>query len=40
MGQASISKNDPAERAVRDIRRKTREQYTAKEKVRLLQYAV
>ena len=32
MRQKSMSKNDPAERTVRDIRRKTRKQYTAEEK--------
>ena len=31
-----MSKNDPAERAVRDIRRKTRKQYSAEEKVRIV----
>ena len=31
-----MSKNDPAERAVRDIRRKTRKQYTAEEKIRIV----
>ena len=31
-----MSKNDPAERTVRDIRRKTRKQYTAEEKIRIL----
>ena len=30
-----MSKNDPAERTVRDIRRKTRKQYTAEEKIRM-----
>ena len=30
-----MSKNDPAERTVRDIRRKTRKQYTAEEKIRI-----
>ena len=33
MRQKSMSKNDPAERTVRDIRRKTRKQYTAEEKI-------
>ena len=28
--------NDPAERAVRDIRRKTRKQYSAEEKIRIV----
>ena len=36
LGQKSMSKNDPAERAVRDIRRKTRKQYTAEEKIRIV----
>ena len=31
-----MSKNDLAERAVRDIRLKTRKQYTAEEKIRRL----
>ena len=31
-----MSKNDPAERAVRDIRRKTRKQYAAEEKIRIV----
>ena len=35
MRQKSMSKNDPAEGTVRDIRRKTRKQYTAEEKVRI-----
>ena len=35
MRQKSMSKNDPAERTVRDIRRKTRKQYTAEEKIRM-----
>ena len=30
-----MSKNDPAERTVRDIRRKIRKQYTAEEKIRM-----
>ena len=34
--QKSTSKNDPAERAVRDIRRKTRKQYSAEEKIRIV----
>ena len=36
MSQKSMSKNDPAERAVRDIRRKTRKQYSAEEKIRIV----
>ena len=31
-----MSKNDPAERTVRDIRRKTRKHYTAEEKIRIV----
>ena len=31
-----MSKNYPAERAVRDIRRKTRKQYAAEEKIRIV----
>ena len=31
-----MTKNDPAERTVRDIRRKTRKQYTAEEKIRIV----
>ena len=31
-----MSKNDPAERAVRDIRRKTGKQYSAEEKIRIV----
>ena len=30
-----MRKNDPAERTVRDIRRKIRKQYTAEEKLRI-----
>ena len=33
MSQKSMSKNDPAERTVGAIRRKTRKQYTAEEKI-------
>ena len=36
MRQKSMSKNDPAARTVRDIRRKTRKQYTAEEKIRIV----
>ena len=36
MRQKSMSKNDPAERTVRDIRRQTRKQYSAKEKIRIV----
>ena len=31
-----MSKKDPAEKAVRDIRRKTRKQYSAEEKIRIV----
>ena len=31
-----MSNSDPAERAVRDIRRKTRKQYSAEEKIRIV----
>ena len=36
MSQKSMSKNDPAERTVGDIRRKSRKQYTAEEKIRIV----
>ena len=36
MSQKSMSKNDPAERTVRDIWRKTRKQYSAEEKIRIV----
>ena len=36
MRQKSMSKIDPAEGAVRDVRRKTRKQYSAEEKIRIL----
>ena len=36
MRQKSLSKSDPAERAVRDIRRKTRKHYSAEEKIRIV----
>ena len=36
MRQKSMSKSDPAERAVRDIGRKTRKQYSAEEKIRIV----
>ena len=36
MRQKSMSKNDPADGTVRDIRRKTRKQYTAEEKTRIV----
>jgi transposase len=31
-----MSKKDPAEKAVRDIRRKTRKHYSAEEKIRIV----
>jgi len=36
MRQESMSKKAPAEQAVRDIRRKTRKQYSAEEKIRIV----
>jgi hypothetical protein len=36
MRQKSLSKSDPAKRAVRDIRRKTRKQYSVEEKIRIV----
>ncbi len=36
MRQKSMSTRSPAERAVRDIRRKTRKQYSAEEKIRII----
>ena len=36
MRQKSMSKKAPAEQAVRDIRRKTRKQYSAEEKIRIV----
>ena len=36
MRQKSISSRDSAERTVRDIRRKTRKQYSAEEKIRIV----
>ena len=36
MRQKSMSPKDPAEKAVRDIRRKTRKQYSAEEKIRIV----
>ena len=36
MRQKSMRKNDPAERTIRDIRRKTCKQYTAEEKLRMV----
>jgi transposase len=36
MRQKSMSSKDPAEKTVRDIRRKTRKQYSAEEKIRIV----
>ena len=36
MRQESMSSRDTAERTVRDIRRKTRKQYSAEEKIRIV----
>ena len=36
MRQRSMSAKSPAEKAVRDIRRKTRKQYSAEEKIRII----
>jgi transposase len=36
MRQKSMSKRDPAEKVVRDIRRQTRKQYSAEEKIRIV----
>ena len=36
MRQKSMSAKSPAEKAVRDIRRKTRKQYSAEEKIRIV----
>ncbi len=36
MKQKSMTSKDPAEKAVRDIRRKTRKQYSAEEKIRIV----
>ncbi len=36
MRQKSISKKAPAEKVVRDIRRRTRKQYSAEEKIRIV----
>ena len=36
MRQKSMSRKDPAEKAIRDIRRKTRKQYSAEEKIRIV----
>ena len=36
MRQKSMNKKDPAEKVVRDIRRKTRKRYSAEEKIRIV----
>ena len=36
MRQKSVSKKDPAEKVVRDIRRKTRRRHSAEEKIRIV----
>ena len=36
MRQKTMSTKSPAEKAVRDIRRKTRKQYSAEEKIRII----
>ena len=36
MGQKSMSKKDPAEKVVRDIRRKTRRKHSTEEKIRVV----
>lgn len=36
MRQKSMGAKDPAEKAVRDIRRRTRKQYSAEEKIRVV----
>jgi transposase-like protein len=36
MRQKTMSKSDPAEQAIRDIRRKTRKRYSAEEKIRIV----
>ena len=36
MRQKSMSRKDPAGKAIRDIRRKTRKQYSAEEKIRIV----
>ena len=36
MRQKLVSKKEPAEKVVRDIRRKTRKQYSAEEKIRIV----
>ena len=36
MRQKSVTRNEPAEKVVRDIRRATRKQYSAEEKIRIV----
>ena len=36
MRQKSVTRNEPAEKVVRDIRRATRKQYFAEEKIRIV----
>jgi transposase len=36
MRQKSMSKKDPAEKAIRDIRRKTRRKHSTEEKIRIV----
>ena len=36
MRQKSMSSKDPAEKVIRDIRRKTRKRYSAEEKIRIV----
>ncbi len=36
MRQRSVTRNEPAEKVVRDIRRATRKQYSAEEKIRIV----
>ena len=36
MGQESMRKKDPAEKAIRDIRRKTRRRHSTEEKIRIV----
>ncbi len=36
MRQKSVSSKEPAEKVVRDIRRRTRKQYSAEEKIRIV----
>ena len=36
MRQKAVTRNEPAEKVVRDIRRATRKQYSAEEKIRIV----